>query len=404
MDLAIITSGIQSVPATLGGAAECLIENFLNTNEKYKKLTITVFSIWDAKAYELAQKYNDSTFIFIKPNWLVKSLDNIVYFLAKNILCLKKTISYRYIFQRLYFLNKVSILLKKNDYQKLLTENHPTLLLALKWRKNDLKYKGRYYHHLHNKFAGAFGCASIMKKSQNIICNSNFVLTHLSKTLQIDNNLSVLKNCIDQSKFAKQLTAEETWALKEKYKIAENEKVILFTGRISEEKGIKELVLALKQIKYPNYKLLIVGSSFFRLEAKSRYEKEITEIVECIKDRVIFTGYVLYDKIPDLYAIADIAVLPSMWEEPAGLTIIEAMTSGLPVITTNSGGIPEYANKKCAFILEKDDNLVNNIAKSIDTLLSNDSLREKMGKESLVAVKELNLDNYYLNLLSLLNK
>jgi glycosyltransferase involved in cell wall biosynthesis len=108
--------------------------------------------------------------------------------------------------------------------------------------------------------------------------------------------------------------------------------------------------------------------------------------------------------MPDLYAIADVAILPSMCEEGAGLTIIEAMAGGLPVITTQAGGIPEYANEKCAFILKRDENLVENIAQSIDTLLSNDSLREKMGKESLLAVKDLNLDNYYFNLLSLLEK
>ena len=86
MKLAIVTSGFLPVPATQGGAVENLVENFVNKNEEYKKLNITVFSIKDKKAIEVASRYKNSEYIFIEPNLIVKTLDKFTYFIAKNIL------------------------------------------------------------------------------------------------------------------------------------------------------------------------------------------------------------------------------------------------------------------------------------------------------------------------------
>jgi glycosyltransferase involved in cell wall biosynthesis len=65
-----------------------------------------------------------------------------------------------------------------------------------------------------------------------------------------------------------------------------------------------------------------------------------------------------------------------MWEEPAGLTMIEAMACGIPTITTCSGGIPEYVDD-CAIVLERDERLVMNIAAQVDLLLADKDLYDK---------------------------
>lgn len=404
MNLAVITSGFLPVPASKGGAVENLIDNFLNKNEKYKKMNINIFSIYDDDAIEISKKYKHSNFIFIKPNFIVKQLDKIMYFLAKNILRKEKTMSYRYIFQRLYFLDKVSKYLKYNDYDKVLLENHPTLFMSLKKRKNFIKYKDRYYYHLHNEVNNAYGCEDLIKNSKNNICVSQFIANQLSSFLQVENsyNFTVLRNCVDQQRFQEEVCEDEIRKLKLKYDIADNEKVLLFTGRLTREKGIKEILLSLKKLKNQNYKLLVVGSFFFGTEVKNAFEEELEEIIQDIKDKVIFTGFISYDEIQKVYAIADIATLPSVWDDPAPLTIIESLSCGLPIVTTNSGGIPEYVNDKCAIINKRDENLIENLSRSIDKLIENNELREAMGKESLRLAKELNLDNYYLNFIELL--
>ena len=404
MSLAVITSGFLPVPASKGGAVESLLENFIKKNEEYKKIKITVFSIKDKKAVEISRKYENSEFIFIKPNIIVESLDKFTYFIAKNILKKDNTMSYRYIFQRLYFLNKVSKYLQKNNYDKVLLENHPTLFMALKKRKNYLKYKDRYYYHLHNEIKSAYKCEEIIKNCKNNIGVSNFIKNQLSEFLDVKdkNNFSVLRNCINQDQFNQGLSDDESKKLRKKYGIKDDDKVLLFTGRLTREKGIKEILLSLKKVKSENYKLLVVGSFFFGTEVKNKFEEEWEEIIFELKDKVKFTGFVPYEDIYKIYSISDIAILPSIWDDPAPLTIIESLSCGLPIITTNSGGIPEYVNEKCALIYNRDENLIENLSEGIDKLINNDKLRIKMGKESLEASKELTLDNYYFNFIELL--
>lgn len=404
MKLAIVTSGFLPVPATQGGAVENLIENFINKNEEYKNLDITVFSIKDKKAIEISSKYKNSECIFIDTNFIIKILDKFTYFIAKNILKKDNTMSYRYIFQRLYFLNEVSRYLNKNDYDKVLLENHPTLFMTLKKRKNYLKYKDRYYYHLHNEIKSSYKCEEIIKKCKNNIGVSNFITNQLSEFLNVKdkNNFSVLRNCINQEQFNQVLSYEESKKIKEKYGITDNDKVLLFTGRLTREKGIKEILLSLKKVKSENYKLLVVGSFFFGTEVKNKFEKELEAIIFELKDKVKFTGFIPYNDIYKIYSISDIAILPSIWDDPAPLTIIESLSCGLPIITTNSGGIPEYVNEKCALIYNRDENLIKNLSEGIDELINNNELRIKMGKESLEVSKALTLDNYYLNFIELL--
>ena len=132
MNLAVITSGFLPVPAVKGGAVENLIVNLIDENEINKNIKFTIFSIFDQQAQVESKKYKNTEFIFIKTNGVIKILDKLIFFLAKNILRKKNSQSYRFILQRIDFLNKISKNIKQNDYDKILLENHPTQYLALK--------------------------------------------------------------------------------------------------------------------------------------------------------------------------------------------------------------------------------------------------------------------------------
>lgn len=75
--------------------------------------------------------------------------------------------------------------------------------------------------------------------------------------------------------------------------------------------------------------------------------------------------------------VQEVIVLPSIWNDPALLAVIESITAGKPLITTYSGGIPEYADKKDAIILPINDQLVENLASSITKLAEDRELRRK---------------------------
>ena len=89
------------------------------------------------------------------------------------------------------------------------------------------------------------------------------------------------------------------------------------------------------------------------------------------------------------------AGLPSMWEEPFGLTIVEALAAGLPLITTRSGGIPEIC-EGVATIVDK-ENVVNNLASAILDLYQHPEKREQMAKASIERAQQFDKETYAKN-------
>lgn len=405
MNVAVVTSGFLPVPATKGGAVENLIEILLKENEQYQKMNFIVFSIYEESAIKKSNKYKFTSFEFIKVNFLIKMLDRITFWVAKKIFKKKNSQSYRFIFQRLSYLKQVSKKINKGNYEKVILENHPTQYLVLKWKKNYKKYEGKYYYHCHNEFPGTYGCTDIIKKTNRIICVSQYRLNNVKQYMNMKSeSFTVLKNAIDTDIFLKNVSEEEKNNIRMKYNIKEEDKILLFTGRIIPEKGVKELLQALKRVKYKNYKLLIIGAALNELKVKTSFEKEIERLVKETNNKATFTGFIRYQDIYKFYAIADIAVLPSIIDDSAPLTIVESLVSGLPIITTESGGIPEYATNGSAIMIKRDKDLINNLSKEIDELLSNNKKRQEMSIIGKRVAKDLKATNYYMNFYNILEK
>ena len=119
-----------------------------------------------------------------------------------------------------------------------------------------------------------------------------------------------------------------------------NGPLLLFIGRIVEEKGLQDLLHAVKLLAgdLPDASALILG------EGQERVEMEALSQALGISDRVHFAGWVAPESIPTYLAAADIFVGPSRrapdgWVEAQGLTFLEAMAAGTPVIASRLGGI-----------------------------------------------------------------
>lgn len=406
-DITLIMGSVFPVPAVKGGAVENLIENIAKAQEKEKKVNLNIICAYDFNAEKIAkEKFKNTNFNHIKVSKINKFIDQCISFVATKIFHKKNVMAYSYIFQRLGYYRKISSLLHKKDFGKIILENSTGLYLALKWKKNYLRYEGRYYYHCHNKVNMDFGCIDIIEKTNKFISVSDYIgkdLKNFSDRIK-NKKFVTLKNIIDYEKFEKNITETEKNILKNKYHIDSNEKVIIFVGRLTEEKGIKQLLMAINDVTYKNFKLLIVGSYFFNTKVKSDFEKELDELVNKNKERIIFTGYINYNEIYQLYKISDFAVLPSMWDEPAGLTIQEAEACGLPVITTNSGGIPEYVINGSSIIIKKDKNIVENLKTEIENLLDDEKKIKEMSNKSLEIIDDLDIYKYYNNLIKIVEE
>ena len=396
-DITLIMGSVFPVPAVKGGAVENLIENIAKAQEKEKKVNLNIICAYDFNAEKIAkEKFKNTNFNHIKVGKINKFIDQCISFVATKIFHKKNVMAYSYIFQRLGYYRKISSLLHKKDFGKIILENSTGLYLALKWKKNYLKYEGRYYYHCHNKVNMDFGCIDIIEKTNKFISVSDYIgkdLKNFSDRIK-NKKFVTLKNIIDYEKFEKNITETEKNILKNKYHIDSNEKVIIFVGRLTEEKGIKQLLMAINDVTYKNFKLLIVGSYFFNTKVKSDFEKELDELVNKNKERIIFTGYINYNEIYQLY----------MWDEPAGLTIQEAEACGLPVITTNSGGIPEYVINGSSIIIKKDKNIVENLKTEIENLLDDEKKIKEMSNKSLEIIDDLDIYKYYNNLIKIVEE
>ena len=92
--------------------------------------------------------------------------------------------------------------------------------------------------------------------------------------------------------------------------------------------------------------------------------------------------------MPAYYAMADIGCVPSLWDEPFGLTVAEQMAMELPVITTDSGAIPEIMDSSCGYIFSRDNELSKRIASAVIELRQDAYMRRKMGKKARRIIEE----------------
>lgn len=129
---------------------------------------------------------------------------------------------------------------------------------------------------------------------------------------------------------------------------------------------------------------MIIGGSFFgNTNDEDEFIRSLKEKAMKIKGNIVFTGFIPYEKMPDYLQLADIAVIPSVWDDPFPTTELEAQAMGLPIITTIRGGIPEEVGSKNAILLETDESFVNNLATAILNLYENPKKRYKMSIASL---------------------
>ena len=132
----------------------------------------------------------------------------------------------------------------------------------------------------------------------------------------------------------------------------QKENVILMVGRMVPEKGFLEACQAAVPIlqDHPDWKLQLVGGKDFISQTLSPYERRIKDALAPIADQVDMRGHTPLDEVRSLQRSAAICMVPSPWQEPGGLTVLEALAAGAALITTKKGGIPEFAQGRAVIV------------------------------------------------------
>ncbi len=166
------------------------------------------------------------------------------------------------------------------------------------------------------------------------------------------------------------------------------ENYVLALARIDHNKGFDLLVhsFALLAQKYPDLYLVIGGGSKNPKQPEIDLKNELIEIAENynLQERVLLPGYVPDELMAPYYRNAMIFVLSSRFE-PFGMTVIEAMACGTPVVVTNLGGIRHFLTDQNDALLVNPKNR-EEMSKAIESILEEDSLRNKLIENGLKTV------------------
>ncbi|CAG9620286.1 glycosyltransferase family 4 protein [Sutcliffiella rhizosphaerae] len=186
-----------------------------------------------------------------------------------------------------------------------------------------------------------------------------------------------------------------------------NRKVILFVGRLSKVKGPHILLQALPSIKkeHPNVTMVFIGSKWFGDDQVNNYVKHLYTLGAMYQENVMFIKFVKPVDIPKLFAMSEVFVCSSQWQEPLARVHYEAMAAGLPIITSKRGGNPEVINEgKNGFVVEQFED-PESYASLINSLLSDSNKRERLGRNGREKVeKEFSWNNVENNLMRVYNE
>lgn len=384
LKICLIIPNVLPVPATKGGATEMLMTNLLKENEKSGLIDFTCVSVYEEEAEKLSRDYKYTKFIYI--NQKRENLD------------LKFETGDSFFKP---YMDEFYEKIKNEDFDFIVIEGGD--VSGYKYILDKFPKEKRIVHIHGNPFGD--------NKINNEVYHKFLGISkYTCKLISSDGNIppekvELLYNAINTSDFDKTISEEEKDEIRKKYGIEKNDNVIIFFGRTIPEKGIKELITAFKKIKnLNNSKLLIVGCANYGERVKTPFDYELEKLAESIQDKIKFTGYINNNELYKVHNISDIAVIPSMWEELFGLVVVEAMSSGLPLIVTNSGGIPEIVDSECAYIIDKDEKLIDNMAEKLDYLIEHPEIREKMGKHAKIRAKKFDMKEYLINFNNVMNK
>ena len=383
------------IPATRGGAVEGLITQLIRENEVQQRLDLVCVSVPHEAAQEQAALY-PHTRIYYLPHKDGRGLWGPVCGMMRR---LNQPAPLDPWF------NRVAKLVKEENPDLVIGEGGNLLELAQISRQVG---RDRMLAHLHMQTQ----CTPQMESVYGgIIAISRYVAEQWKPTRPMA--IHLIPNCVDVARFCPGGKPEKAKAqeLRTKLGFTKEDFVVLFCGRICPEKGIHRLVEAVRLCQDPAVKLLVIGTPFFDEENDSAFFAQLRQSAADLQaqGRIVFTGFLQNDAIPDYYRAADAACFPALWDEPAGITAIEAMACGCPIIAARSGGMPEYLEGVGALMIDRDEivygtltaprpetkPMAEAIADAIHYLRIHPRIRARIGKAGVERAQAFSRQAYY---------
>ena len=209
-------------------------------------------------------------------------------------------------------------------------------------------------------------------KNLDFITSPSHAALKMVKDKGLKNEMAVISNGIDLNKFKKHPQDKN---LMKKYSIADDLPILLFVGRMEQDKNIDLLLRAAKiALKKTKFKIVLVG--------RGKNDKEFEKLSKKLglEESVVFTGRIDDEELEKMYSLANVYMATGS-AELQGIAVMEAMTAGLPVLAINAIALPELVyNGENGYLFEKD---AKDLADKIITILKDKKSLVGMSKKSL---------------------
>ena len=208
-----------------------------------------------------------------------------------------------------------------------------------------------------------------MRQCTHIVAPTPAIRDLILREYPIDTPVSVVPSPVDLARYSE----KDSRRVRQEFGL-HNYEVLLYIGRVAKEKGLDLLVNAFAKVisERPQARLMLVGGGPYRRTLESLVQRH------GISRKVIFTGVVPHDEIPDYTAAADLFVFTSL-TDTQGLVLVEAMAAGVPVVAVEAPGpIDILAGGGGLLVRAVEDDFVQ----AVLTLLEDEARRLEMGEEA----------------------
>lgn len=220
-----------------------------------------------------------------------------------------------------------------------------------------------------------FLTAEALFKAKRIVPNSFWTKEWMQRILgnHFKDQIRVIPGGVDVSQFPVHIDIS---GIDRRYGL-NGKKLVLFSGKLTKYKGVKYLIQAAKSID------AIIG-----IAGDGPERKNLENLAKELRlTNVKFFGFVDNQNLTKLYYRADICVVPSIWDEPLGLVVLEAMAAQTPVVVTRKGGIPLAVRDGINGLFIRPKN-PSEIVSKVNLLLSDAELRKKIGERARKTILE----------------
>ena len=286
------------------------------------------------------------------------------------------------------YINQMISFTGKNEFDIIQVENRPAFVVPLRKKFPHKKILLVLHSLTFMKKLKKELQTEIIKKTDAILCNSEFIRNEYMNIFPADaHKFHTIYLGADLDRF-RPPSLEEKLKERKKYSVEDSFNV-LFAGRIIPGKGVHLLVKAVGTLKnkYPYIKLILIGPCL-----NKNYRTLLEQEGKNAGIDIRFIGSIEPSDMHRMYWLGDCFVLPTQFHEAFGLVNIEAMASGLPVIASNRGGVPEILHSESGILIEDYQN-EEAFRQAIEQIIRFPSQRREMEKIGLDRAQHFSWEN-----------